>query len=77
MNPTALIFNDGANYPGSTDGLGTEHDNRGGNITRVDGGVVFMTTNAYFADANTPAGSGPGPGGRTLLWWSVFSSDGH
>jgi prepilin-type N-terminal cleavage/methylation domain-containing protein len=73
-------FNDGANAPyiaGWTEGIATIHDKRGANLGRLDGSVVFVTLVAYNADAQTPAGKGPGPGGRTLTWWSTFSEDGH
>jgi prepilin-type N-terminal cleavage/methylation domain-containing protein len=74
-------FNDGANWPyfsGWAEGVGPLHDQMGGNIARLDGGVVFITTNAFNADAEfTPPGGGPGPGGKTFSWWSPFESDGH
>ena len=74
-------YNDGANYPyaaGWTEGMAAVHDKLGGNLGRLDGSVVFVTLVAYNADAEfTPAGHGPGPGGRTLTWWSTFSDDGH
>ena len=73
-------YNDGANWPyaaGYPEGVGLLHDKRGGNIGRLDGGVVFITQAEYNADAETPAGQGPGRGGRTYTWWSVFSNNGH
>jgi prepilin-type N-terminal cleavage/methylation domain-containing protein len=74
-------FNDGGNFPW-TDGYGEQlgllHNKYGGNVMRLDAGSEFMSTNAFLADAEfTPVGRGPGPGGKTRTWWSVFSSDGH
>jgi prepilin-type N-terminal cleavage/methylation domain-containing protein len=72
-------FNDGANwpwFPGYTEGLGLLHYKTGANVGRLDGSVVFMTETNFNADAQTPAGKGPGPGGKTYLWWSVFSNNG-
>ncbi len=74
-------FNDGANWPyfsGWAEGVGPLHDKLGGNIARLDGGVVFITITAFNADAEfTPPGGGPGPGGKTFSWWSPFEPDGH
>jgi len=73
-------FNDSWNYPGivpgngSQEGIGILHDKHGGNITRMDGGVDFLT---YKGFTNISNGQGHGPGGKGLLWWSPFSSNGH
>lgn len=75
-----IEYNDGANWPyfvGYSEGVGLLHDKLGGNIARLDGGVVFIKQVAFNADAETPAGAGSGLGGKTLSWWSVFESDGH
>jgi len=72
-------FNDGANwpwFPGYTEGLGHLHNSTGANVARLDGSVVFMKETTYEADAKTPSGTGPGPGGKTYLWWSVFAGNG-
>jgi hypothetical protein len=53
------------------------HNKTGGNIVRLDGGIEFITSTNFMNDANTPSGQGPGPGGKTRLWWSPFSTDGH
>jgi len=81
-NTGAFEFNDGANYPGlntsgANEGIGLIHNKTGGNIVRVDGGIEFITSTNFFKDSTTPRGEGPGPGGRTRLWWSTFSHDGH
>jgi hypothetical protein len=78
----AFEFNDGANYPGANtsgnnEGIGLLHNKTGGAITRVDGGVQFISSTNFFKDSTTPSGAGPGPGGKTFLWWSPFSKDGH
>jgi len=77
----AFEFNDGANFPttppNGTEGIGLLHNKTGGNIMRLDGGIEFITATNYARDSLTPAGTGPGPGGKTRLWWSPFSTDGH
>jgi len=74
-------FNDGANYPYfpgyPSEGLGPLHYNTGANVGHLDGSVNFMTVTNFNNDAESPAGTGPGRGGRTYLWWSTYSSDGH
>jgi prepilin-type N-terminal cleavage/methylation domain-containing protein len=77
----ALEFNDAANNPtvppNGNEGIGLLHNKTGGNIMRLDGGVEFITATNFARDSITPSGGGPGPGGRTKLWWSTFSGDGH
>jgi prepilin-type N-terminal cleavage/methylation domain-containing protein len=74
-------YNDGANFPSTpvstpagTEGIGPLHDKRGGNISRLDGGTIFITTN-QFNIASETSGS-PGQTAKTLLWWSTFTADG-
>jgi prepilin-type N-terminal cleavage/methylation domain-containing protein len=81
-NTGAFEFNDGANYPGlntsgANEGIGLLHNKTGGNIVRMDGGIEFISSTNFFKDSSTPPGEGPGPGGRTRLWWSTFSQNGH
>jgi prepilin-type N-terminal cleavage/methylation domain-containing protein/prepilin-type processing-associated H-X9-DG protein len=80
-SPGAFEFNDGANFPTAPpaggEGIGRLHSRKGGNILAVDGHVQFMLATTFAQDSNTPPGTGPGPGGKTGLWWSPFSSDGH
>jgi prepilin-type N-terminal cleavage/methylation domain-containing protein len=72
-------FNDGANFPGqveggnSQEGIGMLHDKTGGNITRMDGGVEFITYKTFVADGN----AANGPGGRNFMWWNPFSANGR
>ena len=79
--PGAFEFNDAANFPSSPpsggEGIGRLHSKKGGNIMAVDGHVQFMLATAFAQDSNTPLGRGPGPGGKTGLWWSPFSANGH
>ena len=76
-NPGAFEYNDGANFPNSSEGVGLLHNKRGGNILALAGDVHFITTKDFQGDSNIPAGQGPGPGGKTYLWWNPFSSNGH
>jgi prepilin-type processing-associated H-X9-DG protein len=80
-NPGAFEFNDGSNYPSAPpsggEGIGPLHSKNGGNILAMDGHVQYILTKQFTADSNTPLGQGPGPGGKTYLWWSPSSSDGH
>jgi prepilin-type N-terminal cleavage/methylation domain-containing protein/prepilin-type processing-associated H-X9-DG protein len=80
-NPGAFEFNDGSNFPtappAGAEGIGRLHSKNGGNILALDGHVQFLLTTAFAADSNIPAGNGPGPGGKTYLWWSPLTSNGH
>jgi prepilin-type N-terminal cleavage/methylation domain-containing protein len=73
-NPGAFDFNDGANYPNDSEGIGRLHSNKGGQALAIGGHVTFITKES-FTKESTVAGSGPG--GKSLLWWSPFSSNGH
>ncbi len=77
----AFEFNDGANYPtvppAGEEGIGLLHNKTGGNIMRCDGGVQFISSTNFALDSNIPPGTGPGPGGKTYLWWNVGSTTGH
>jgi prepilin-type N-terminal cleavage/methylation domain-containing protein len=70
-------FNDGADFPNGTDGIGILHSKKGGAALTLSGSVRFVTLQEFAADANTPAGAGPGPGGKTYGWWSPWSADGR
>jgi prepilin-type N-terminal cleavage/methylation domain-containing protein len=76
-NPPAGEWNDGANFPDNTEGIGRLHSKKGGSIIALAGHVQFITMTAFDQDSNTPSGRGPGPGGQTYLWWSPWSTDGH
>jgi type II secretory pathway pseudopilin PulG len=82
QTPPAFEYNDGANFPTTAEGIGLLHSKHGGNGLALDGHVDFVTTvlfNQY--SGSSAAKPGPGPGGRSLLWWSPYtlngSNDGH
>ena len=80
-NPGPFEFNDAANFPSAPpsggEGIGRLHSNKGGNMLAVDGHVNFMLAKNFTKNSNIPAGAGPGPGGKTDLWWSPWTSNGH
>jgi hypothetical protein len=84
-NPGEYEFNDSANSPtaGSTDrgeDIGRLHSKKGGFAVAIDGHVALITKREWAQDVSTQPGHGPGPGGRTYLWWNPFSDgsdDGH
>jgi len=76
-NPGAFEFNDAANFPNASEGIGRLHSKKGGSAIAIAGHVQFITRKAFRDDGDTPNGRGPGPGGKTFLWWSPFSADGH
>jgi len=73
-NPGAFEYNDGANFPNNKEGIGLLHSKSGGNAGALDGHVDFVTT-ALF-NQYTSTGNGPGPGGKTLLWWDRVNANG-
>ncbi|SPE62747.1 conserved exported hypothetical protein [Verrucomicrobia bacterium] len=79
--PGAYDFNDGGNTPTAPpwgyEGVGRLHSKNGGNMLAIDGHVVFELATLFKGDSDTPFGKGPGPGGKTFLWWNPASLDGH
>jgi prepilin-type processing-associated H-X9-DG protein len=79
--PGAYDFNDGGNSPTAPphgwEGIGRLHSKLGGNILALDGHVQFLSATNFARDSDIPYGKGPGPGGKTLLWWSPYTQDGH
>ena len=80
--PPAFEYNDAANYPNASEGIGLLHSPHGGNALALDGHVDFVTKALFKYHSNTSAANpGPGPGGRSYLWWSPYnlngSNDGH
>jgi prepilin-type N-terminal cleavage/methylation domain-containing protein len=73
-NPGAFEYNDAANFPNTSEGIGRLHSNHGGNALALDAHVDFVTT-VQFAHYST-VGSGPGPGGKTYLWWDNVNANG-
>jgi prepilin-type N-terminal cleavage/methylation domain-containing protein len=76
--PGAFEYNDGGNYPrvSNGEGIGVLHSKKGGAIVALAGHVIFITRKQFNADSQTPAGRGPGPGGKTYLWWAPSVPDG-
>jgi type II secretory pathway pseudopilin PulG len=73
-NPGAFDYNDGAYYPNISEGIGRLHSANSGNMLCVGGNVQFVTVQTIKIQS---AGTGPGPGGKTLAWWSPISANGH
>jgi len=76
-NPGAFEFNDAANFPNDSEGIGRLHSKKGGTILAMGGHVDFLTREHFRADSKTLSGRGPGPGGKTYLWWNPLTTDGH
>ncbi len=66
-NPGAFEYNDGSNFPNTSEGIGLLHSKSGGNALALDGHVDFVTV-PQFKQYST-VGSGPGPLNQTYLWW--------
>jgi prepilin-type N-terminal cleavage/methylation domain-containing protein len=67
--PGATEYNDGANYPNSSEGIGLLHSTHGGNAVALDDHVDFVTISQFqYYSAGTV---------KTYLWWSPFSTTGH
>jgi hypothetical protein len=73
-NPGAFDFNDGSNFPNASEGIGRLHNKKGGQALAVGGHVNFITLQQFQKEST---GVGGGPGGKSLLWWSPFSNNGH
>ena len=73
-SPGAFDFNDGANFPNASEGIGRLHSRKGGAILAVAGHVQFITREEFQTQSTKP---GTGPNGKSYLWWSPFSADGH
>jgi prepilin-type N-terminal cleavage/methylation domain-containing protein len=74
-DPPEFEYNDGANFPyAGSEGIGLLHSIHGGNALAMDGHVDFVTV-AQFTQYATKGG-GPGPGGKTYLWWDNVNTAG-
>jgi prepilin-type N-terminal cleavage/methylation domain-containing protein len=62
-------YNDGANYPNTTEGIGLLHSKHGGNALALDGHVDFVLA----IDFNAWAGQTV----KNLVWWSPYTTDGQ
>ena len=60
----------------AAEGIGKLHDKAGGNVGRIDGGSMFVTSNKFNLESKGPPGTAP-DGYRTLLWWSTYYYNGH
>ncbi|HEV2207634.1 MAG TPA: prepilin-type N-terminal cleavage/methylation domain-containing protein [Verrucomicrobiae bacterium] len=76
-NPGAFDFNDAANFPNDSEGLGRLHSNKGGMILAIAGHVTFITRAQFRQDCDLAPGAGPGPGGKSYSHWSPFSNNGE
>lgn len=75
-NPDGSIFNDGSNDPTiNNEGIGKMHSKHGGNAMALDGHVDFVTETQFKQYINK--GTGPGPGGKTLILWSNGNANGY
>jgi prepilin-type N-terminal cleavage/methylation domain-containing protein len=82
-NPGAFEYNDAANYPSTPysnpnpgyEGIGRLHSKHGGNALALDGHVDLVLTVQF--NAWSKQGSGPGPGGKTYLWWDNVNPNGE
>ena len=72
--PPEFEYNDGANFPNASEGIGRLHGNKGGQALAVGGHVVFLTQKQFTQEST---GNGNGPGGKSLLWWSPYTVNGH
>ncbi len=68
-NPGPFEYNDGANFPNASEGIGRLHSANSGNMLCVGGNVEFVTLPAFKAQSSAT--------GKTLAWWSPFSTTGH
>jgi prepilin-type N-terminal cleavage/methylation domain-containing protein/prepilin-type processing-associated H-X9-DG protein len=70
-------WNDAANNPdvppNGSEGIGRLHGKDGGNILALDGHVDYITTNVFN---KLSLNSGPGPGGKGLLYWDPNQATG-
>jgi hypothetical protein len=41
------------------------------------GNAQFVSVKEFDQDGGSPVGTGPGPGGKSFLWWSPFSDNGR
>jgi prepilin-type N-terminal cleavage/methylation domain-containing protein len=75
-NPGYFEFNDAANFPdvNNGEGIGKLHSNKGGEALAIGGHVTFVTAIQFRKESTT---AGTGPGGKSYLWWSPFSANGH
>jgi len=63
-------YNDGSNFPTTSEGIGLLHSNHGGNALALDGHVDFVLASDFQGwSANTTT--------KNYLWWNPLSNNGH
>ena len=73
--PGRFDYNDAANYPSTSEGIGRLHSANSGNMLCVGGNVQFVSVQTFHQQS--VVGSGTGPGGKTLAWWNPNSVSGN
>jgi prepilin-type N-terminal cleavage/methylation domain-containing protein len=69
-NPGAFEWNDGANFPNTSEGIGLFHSKHGGNALALDGHVDFVLSSDFSSmSANTTT--------KNFLWWNPKTPNGH
>jgi prepilin-type N-terminal cleavage/methylation domain-containing protein len=76
-NPGRFDFNDASSYPNKDEGIGRLHSKKGGMALILAGSATYVTIDQFNQDAMAASGAGPGPGGKSYLWWSPYSNDGR
>ncbi len=75
-NPGFFDWNDSANFPNDSEGVGRLHSRKGSQVLAIAGHVTFVTREQWRRDADAPEGVGPGPGGKSYTHWSPYSNSG-
>ena len=65
----AFAYNDASSYPDKNEGLGKLHTINGTDLVTVSGSVRFSTAQKLVAESTSL--------GRSLVWWSPFTSTGR
>jgi hypothetical protein len=68
-------YNDGANYPNSSEGVGILHVT-GANVLAVGGGSRMMSFADFLGEMNNPPANQPNAP-KGLLWWNPNQKNGH
>jgi type II secretory pathway pseudopilin PulG len=69
-------YNDGANYPTSSEGPSIALHGTGGNVLTVGGSARVMSFAGLLAEMNHPL-KGVATQGKGLFWWNPITRDGH
>ena len=69
-------YNDGANYPTSSEGPSIALHGTGGNVLTVGGSARVMSLTEITAEMNHPL-KGVAIQGKGLFWWNPITRDGH